>query len=80
MLSPVTCRVCNKTSATGDKHAFCCAPGEGTRGHSDIRDEVFQVIKMAGTTAEPEVLGLLDTAPGHRPADTFTSAVTPSLS
>ena len=58
-----------------------CAPGEGTRGHNEIRDEVFQVTKMVGTTAECEVLfDYLDTAPGLRPADILTTAVVPLLS
>ena len=35
---------------------------------------------MADTTAKREVLGLLDTAPGLRPADILTSAIVPSLS
>ena len=35
---------------------------------------------MADTTAEREVLGLLDTAPGLLPGDTLTTAVVPSFS
>ena len=65
---------------TNGSHALCCAPGEGTRGHNKIRDELFAVTRMADTTAEREVLGLLDTAPGLRPADILTNAFVPALS
>ena len=77
---PIRCRLCNRTLDINGSHALCCAPGEGTRGHNDIRDEVFQITKMVHTTAEREVLGLLDTAPGLRPADILTTAVVPSFS
>ena len=45
--------------------------------HNDVRDNVFDLARLADTTAEKEVLGLLDTAPGLRPADILTSAVSP---
>ena len=61
-------------------HALCCAPGESTRGHNAVRDELFVIARIADTTAEREVLGLLDTAPGSRPADILTCSVLPSLS
>ena len=77
---PIRCRICNRSLDTNGSHALCCAPGEGTRGHNKIRDELFAVTRMADTTAEREVLGLLDTAPGLRPADILTNAVVPALS
>ena len=40
---------------------------------------VFGLARLADPTAEKEVLGLLDTAPGLRPADVLTSAVSPGL-
>ena len=46
--------------------ALCCAPGEGTRGHNEIRDASFDVTIQADAAAEREVLG---------PADILTSAV-----
>ena len=49
---PICCRMCNRTLHINGFHALCCAPGEGTRVHNDIRDEVFHVTKMADTTAE----------------------------
>ena len=61
---PIRCRLCKRTLGINGSHALCCALGEGTRGHNDVRDEVFQVTKMADTTAESEVLGLLESAPG----------------
>ena len=60
----IRCRLCNRVLDINGSHALCCAPGEGTRGHNEIRDEVFQITNIADTTAEREVFGLLDTAPG----------------
>ena len=59
------------------RHAFCCAPGESTRGHNDARDCVFDLARLADANAEKEVLGLLAAAPGLRPADVLTSAAAP---
>ena len=73
------CRACHGVLNTGGTHAFCCAPGESTRGHNDVRDAVFDLARMADATAETEVLGLLDAAPGLRPADILTSAASPGL-
>jgi len=76
---PLQCRVCRGTLDPGAVHATCCAPGESTRGHNGVRDCVFDLARLADATAEKEVLGLLDTAPGLRPADVLTSAVSPGL-
>jgi hypothetical protein len=73
------CRACKKSLDAGGKHALCCAPGESTRGHNDVRDAVFDLVRLADATAEKEVLGLLETAPGLRPADILTTAVSPGL-
>ena len=72
--------MCNRLLDSNGTHALCCAPGESTRGHNAVRDELFAITRIADTTAEREVLGLLDTAPGLRPADILTCAVQPSLS
>ena len=77
---PVQCRMCNRLLDSNGTHALCCAPGESTRGHNAVRDELFAITRIADTTAEREVLGLLDTAPGLRPADILTCAVQPALS
>ena len=77
---PVQCRICSKVLDINGMHALCCAPGESTRGHNAVRDELFVLARIADTTAEREVLGLLDTAPGLRPADILTCSVLPSLS
>ena len=60
-----------------EPHASCCAPGESTRGHNDVRDNLHDLALLADATAEKETLGLLETAPGDRPADILTSAVSP---
>ena len=74
---PLRCRVCRGTLDVGGSHALCCAPGASTRGHNDVRDEVFDLARLADSTAEKEVLGLLEAAPGLRPADVLTSAASP---
>ena len=74
---PLQCRVCAGTLDPADLHALCCAQGESTRGHTDARDCVFDLARLADATAEKETLGLLDTAPGLRPANVLTSAVSP---
>ena len=76
---PLPCRVCRGTLDTAGTHALCCAPGESTRGHNEVRDCAFDLVRIADATAEKEVLGLLDAAPGLRPADILTSAVSPGL-
>ena len=40
-----------------------------------MRDSVFDFTRLAHATAEPEVLGLIASAPGARPADVLTSAL-----
>ena len=76
-LEPLQCRICSGTLDPRGSHALCCAPGESTRGHNDVRDNVFDLARQADATAEKETLGLLDTAPGFRPADVLTTAVSP---
>ena len=74
---PLQCRVCAGTLDVHGVHATCCAPGESTRGHNGVRDAVFHLVRIADHTAEKETLGLLDTAPGLRPADILSSARSP---
>ena len=79
-LEPLQCRVCGGTLDPQGTHATCCALGGSTRGHNDVRDAVLDLARLADATAEKEVLGLLDTAPGLRPADVLTTAVSPGRS
>ena len=60
-------------------YALCCAPGESTKGHNDVRDALFDLARLADATAEKEVLGLLETAPGLRPPDVLTTVVSPGM-
>ena len=73
------CRICGGTLDPEGVHSTCCAPGESTRGHNYVRDVVFDLAQVADVNSEKEILGLLVTAPGLRPADVLTSAVTPGL-
>ena len=59
-------------------HAQYCAPGPANAGHNDVRDALFDLVRVADSTAETEALGLLCTAPSLRPADILTSAVSGS--
>ena len=74
---PVPCQVCRGTLDPQGTHALCCAQGASTRGHNDVRDQVFDLARLADSTAETETLGLLEAAPGSRPADILTSAASP---
>ena len=56
-------------------HALCCAPGACVRGHNDARDSLLDFARLADSTSEPEVLGLISSAPDLRPADILTSAL-----
>ena len=71
------CSVCGGTLDTAGAHALCCSPGESTRGHNDVRDCLYDLTRLADATAEKEVLGLLEAAPGLRPADVLTTAASP---
>lgn len=78
--APFTCRACGKRHVTAaGPHALCCAPGPCTVGHNEVRDIVHAAAKQADPHAETEVLGILQTAPGKRPADVLTSAVSEGL-
>jgi hypothetical protein len=76
---PLPCRACKGVLDPSGLHCLCCAPGESTRGHNDVRDALFDLAHVADATAETEVLGLLETAPGLRPVDVLTTAVSPGL-
>ena len=78
-MEPLRCRACRGRLDTHGLHSLGCAPGESTRGHNDVRDCVFDLARLADATAEKEVLGLLETAPGLRPADVLSTAVSPGL-
>ena len=62
------------------RHALLCAPGESTRGHNEVRDCLLDFARLADSTSEPEVLGLIASAPGLRPADVLTKALGESQS
>ena len=49
---PITCRLCNRTLDINGTHALCCAPGEGTRGHNEVRDVIVDVTEQADATAK----------------------------
>ena len=58
-------------------HAFCCAPGESTKGHYKARDEVLNLCHLSDASAVIEAPELIPSAPTLRPADILTSAAIP---
>jgi hypothetical protein len=73
----MACQCCGRAMLHPDaSHALCCAPGPSKQGHDEVRDELLDFVRLADATAEPEVLGLIASAPGLRPADILTSALT----
>ena len=72
----MACQSCGRAvfDTTGT-HVLCCAPGVSTRGHNDVRNELLDFVRLADSTAQPEILGLIASAPGLRPADILTSAL-----
>lgn len=78
--SPAPCRVCWRALLDhSGSHALCCASGPSTHRHNEVCDALHQLACIADTTAEKEVSGLVDAAPGLRPADVLTSAASPGL-
>ena len=78
--APATCRACGKQQVcSSGAHALCCAPGPSTVGHNEVRDLIHAVAKQADPAAETEVLGILQAAPGLRPADILTNAASEGL-
>ena len=72
----VPCRSCGRAFLCPKAyHALCCACGPSTRGHNEVRDVLLDYTRLADATAEPEVLGLIASAPGSRPADILTTAL-----
>ena len=65
---PQLCQACGSHILNPQcTHAHCCAPGENTRGHNNVRDVIIDFARLGDSTAEPEVLGLISSAPGLRP-------------
>ena len=73
----MTCAACGcrHLDPTGT-HATCCAKGESTRGHNDIRDTLLECLREVDSTAEKEVPGLAPSDPHIRPADVLTRTTT----
>ncbi len=74
-MNPRSAKLAASTFLIPCVHASCCAPGPSLRGHNDVRDSVLDCSRLSDSTAEPEVLGLIASAPGLRPADILTSAL-----
>ena len=73
---PMLCQSCGRVMMHPDaSHALCCAPGQSTQGHDEVRDVTLDFTRLADASAEPEVVGLIASAPGLRPADLSTTAL-----
>ena len=74
-LPAMQCHACGKLPGCRlHEHALCCAPGPSTSGHNEVRDIVLATAVVADPAVEPEAPGLLQAAPGLRPADILTYA------
>ena len=58
-------------------HALCCAQGESTKGHNNVRDALLQLASLSDPRAATEPTGLVPSRPMLRPADVLTSAAVP---
>ena len=54
---------------------MCCAYGPSIRGPKEVCEILLGDTRLADATAELEVLGLIASAPGSRPADILTAAL-----
>ena len=70
----VPCAVCSQMMDRRGLHALRCAPGESTRGHNGVRDQVLGLATLGDGTSCVEPRGLVPSRPGLRPADIFSSA------
>ena len=75
---PILCERCgtsvlDKTAS----HALCCDGPGATRGHTDVRNEVFNLVQLADHAATKETLGLIPPRPELRPADIYAEAALP---
>ena len=74
-VEPVQCRCCGTaTLGCSGIHGLLCAPGESTRGHNAIRDELHSMAIPIDSAAETEPEGLIPSRPFLRPADVLTGA------
>ena len=75
---PTLCARCGKEILERNAaHALCCAAPEGTHGHYEARDKVFNLVQLADNTATTEVPELIPSAPALRPADIYTDGALP---
>ena len=75
------CSACGKSILdTRCSHALCCAKGESTRGHNQVRNFLLAAFAPADPGAEAEVPGLAPSQPTWRPADILTTAAHPTMS
>ena len=73
---PLLYQSCGRVTMQPDaSHALCCAPGQSTQGHNDVRDVTLEFTRLADASSEPEVEGFIANAPGLRPADHSTTAL-----
>ena len=76
--STVPCAACEHGMLqTNCAHALCCAPGECTRGHNAVRDDLLDLASLADPSALLELLGVIPSVPNVRPADILCTAAIP---
>ncbi|CAK0867217.1 unnamed protein product [Prorocentrum cordatum] len=73
-VTPGACSRCGADRGIDGARAACCAPGESTRGHNRVRDELLALASLSDGAARSEAPGLIEAAPLLRPADVLTTA------
>ena len=68
------CAVCGEVMGAQCLHALRCAPGESTRGHNGVRDQLLGLATLGDPCSVCEPPGLVPSRPGLRPADILSSA------
>ena len=72
------CQTCGKSVTNFASHALCCAHAECTAGHNRVRDVLLDCLREVDASADKEVPNLIPSAPGLRPADVLTRALSHS--
>ena len=68
------CAICGGMMDARGLHALRCAPGEATKGHNRVRDQLLGLASLGDTTSAVEPRGLVPSQPGLRPADILSTA------
>ena len=75
----VICASCGEAAlGPAGTYGLLCARGPSTRGHDEVRDELFHFADRLDPSTELEPMGLVGSRPELRPADILTGVSDPS--